>query len=424
MKSKSLPLIVILFVSTSVFSQQNPPSRLKVFIDCSTWCDIQYIRSEINLVDFLHSNTAADVHVLITSYYTGSGGQEYQLIFFGQQSFKNQTDTLRFNTHMHSTEFEDRDMLLKYIKAGLVPFISKTTSVKNIEINLKATESTENTNDSSRTHDPWNAWVFRIGADGNINADANYQDRSFSGNISADRITEKTKIGFFVYGSKNKSVFEFEDTNGTDKFEVNNHNWAAEQYLVKSISPHWSWSYKLSYSQNTFSNIKGRAFGWLAAEYNIFPYKEVTNKLITFSYGITARHNKYYDTTIYNKTQERLYGHQASVNASFNQKWGNLYAGVTYHNYFHDWSLYNLGVNFYTSVRVTGGLSFYVSGFGGLTHDQVFLVKGNATPEEVLARRRQLASGYNFYTSVGLTYQFGSQLNNVVNPRFDYSSVD
>jgi hypothetical protein len=76
----------------------------------------------------------------------------------------------------------------------------------------------------------------------------------------------------------------------------------------------------------------------------------------------------------------------------------------------------------YTNVRITGGLSFFVFAFGGLTRDQVFLVKGSATPEEVLARRRQLASGYNYFTSIGLNFRFGSKLNNIVNPRFDRSS--
>ena len=78
----------------------------------------------------------------------------------------------------------------------------------------------------------------------------------------------------------------------------------------------------------------------------------------------------------------------------------------------------------YTSVRIAGGLSAYISAFGGLTRDQIFLVKGDATPEEVLARRRQLASGYNFYTSIGFNFRFGSQLNNVVNPRFDRSGIN
>lgn len=424
MTKMSVSLFALLIASTVAFTQQSIPSRLKVFIDCSsTWCDMQYIRSEINIVDFLLDNAAADVHVLITSQSTGSGGNQYQLIFFGQQYFKNQTDTLRFNTDPNATEFEERDLLLKYLKTGLIPFIAKTAAAKNIEISLKTTDTTvAGTANSAHAKDPWNAWVIRIGADGNINADANYKNTNYGGNFSANRITDKIKTGIGVYWSKNKSTFEYEDNGTTQKFVVNNHNWSINQYIVKSINTHWSWAYEIKYSQNTFSNNKGRAFLRAAAEYNIFPYKEVNNKLFTLSYGLTARRNNYYDTTIYNKTKETLYGHRATAYLSLNQKWGNSYAGITYHNYFNDWKFFNLGIDVYTSVRITGGLSFYIMAFGGLTRNQVFLVKGNATPEEVLARRRQLASGYNYFTSIGINYRFGSKLNNVVNPRFDRSS--
>jgi hypothetical protein len=423
MKKLSVLLFILLIASAPAFPQQAKLLRLKVFIDCnSTWCDMQYIRSEINIVDFLFDNLAADVHVLITSQPTGSGGNQYQLIFFGQQQFSNQKDTLRFGTAPNATEFEQRNLLLKYLKTGLVPFIAKTGSLENIEVNLKSTAPETGSPGSNRSKDPWNAWVMRISADLNINADANYQNKSYSGGISANRITDNIKTGIGINWGRNRSAFEFEDNGATQKFVVNNHNWNINQYVVKSINSNWSSAYEIRYSQNTFSNIKGRAYLRVAAEYNIFPYKEVNNKLFTLSYGLTARRNNYYDSTIYNKKRETLFGQRATAYLSLNQKWGNSYAGVTYHNYFNDWRFFNLGVDIYTNVRITGGLSFYIMAFGGLTRDQVFLVKGSATPEEVLARRRQLASGYNFFTSIGINYRFGSVLNNVVNPRFDRSS--
>ena len=424
MKKMSVPIFVLLIASTVGFTQQSTPSRLKVFIDCSsTWCDMQYIRSAINIVDFLLDNAASDVHVLITSQSTGSGGDQYQVIFFGQQYFKNQTDTLLFITDPNATEFEERELLLKYLKTGLIPFIAKTAAIKNIEISLMTTDTTvAGTSNSIPAKDPWNAWVIRIGADGNISADANYKNTNYSGNFSANRITDKIKTGIGVNWGKNKSTFEYEDNGTIQKFAVNNHNWSINQYIVKSINTHWSWAYEIKYNQNTFSNNKGRAFLRAAVEYNIFPYKEVNNKLFTLSYGLTARRNYYYDTTIYNKIKESLYGQRATAYLSLNQKWGNSFAGITYNNYFNDWKFFNLGIDVYTSVRITGGLSFYIMVFGGLTRDQVFLIKGNATPEEVLARKRQLASGYNYFTSIGINYRFGSKLNNVVNPRFDRSS--
>ena len=421
MKKVIVPLFVLLIASTFSFAQQRDPSKLQVFIDCSnTWCDMQYIRSAINIVDFLLDNAAADVHVLITSQSTGSGGDQYQLIFFGQKYFKNQTDTLRFSTDPNATEFEERALLLKYLKTGLIPFIAKTAAIKHIEISLQTTDTTvAGTANSTHTNDPWNAWVIRIGADGNISADANYKNANYSGNFSANRITDKLKTGMAVSWGKNKSTFAYEENGTNQKFVVNNHNWSIGQYLVKSINTHWSWSYEMKYNQNTFSNNKGRALLRAAVEYNIFPYKEVNTKSFTLSYGLTARRNYYYDTTIYDKTKESLYGHRATAYLSLNQKWGNSYAGITYNNYFNNWKFFNLGVEVYNSVRITGGLSFYIVAFGGLTRDQIFLVKGNTTPEEVLARRRQLASGYNYYTSIGINYRFGSKLNNVVNPRFN-----
>ncbi|HEV8272686.1 MAG TPA: hypothetical protein VGQ04_15350, partial [Chitinophagaceae bacterium] len=121
----------------------------------------------------------------------------------------------------------------------------------------------------------------------------------------------------------------------------------------------------------------------------------------------------------YDKTQESLGGHSLEVNLSFNQKWGNMNIGANYHNYFHNWKYFNMGLNMFMSVRISGGLSFDVGAFGGLTRDQIYLPKGGATEQEVLTRRRQIASGYNYYTSFGLSYRFGSKLSNFVNPRFE-----
>jgi hypothetical protein len=114
-----------------------------------------------------------------------------------------------------------------------------------------------------------------------------------------------------------------------------------------------------------------------------------------------------------------LSGHGTEVNLSFNQKWGSASLGASYHNYFQNWNYYNLGLHTYVSVRISGGLSFNVSVFGELTRDQLYLPKGDATEQEVLTRKRQLASDYNYYTSFGLSYRFGSKLSNFVNPRFE-----
>lgn len=400
----------------------NGTGRLKVFIDCSnTWCDMTFIRSEINIVDFLLDNKAADLHLLITEQNTGSGGSKYQLIFFGQNDFKNLRDTLHFTTDPNATDFEERDLLIRYMKLGLMPYIVHTGVVNDITISFKKTEPGSAAKDSASqtSKDPWNYWVYRVGVDGSLNGDAVYRDNQYSANLSANRTTEQLKLLFSVSASKNRSTFTYDDQGTTQKIVVRNHNYGFWHYLIQSISNHWSFGYEAAYAQNTFSNFRGSYFFRSAFEYNIYPYKDVNNRYFTFSYGPTARLNQYYDSTIYDKKQETLFGHRAEVRASFNQKWGTIGAGMNYHHFFHDWDLFNISSYISTNIRITGGLSFnfYIS--GALTRDQINLPKGGATEQEILTRRRQIASGYNFYTAFGLNYRFGSKLNNFVNPRFE-----
>lgn len=51
-------------------------------------------------------------------------------------------------------------------------------------------------------------------------------------------------------------------------------------------------------------------------------------------------------------------------------------------------------------------------------HDQLNLPKGDASLDEILLRRRELATDYDYHISIGLSYTFGSVYSNVVNPRF------
>jgi len=407
-------------------STAQGPSRLtdklKVFIDCSTtYCDMTFIRTEINLVDFMLDRVASDVHVLITDQGTGSGGTQYQLIFFGQNLFRQMTDTIRFNTDPNSTDFERRDQLIKYIKMGLSPYVAKTKKADDVVIQMKSKDGEGDKKDSSAApvKDPWNYWVFRIGVNGYISADAVYKSSRLSGNFSANRVTEDLKTGFEFYGGKNKTTFTLDDNGNTQKIHIDNNDYSLEHYLVKSLGGHWSWGYETTLSRNTFSNNKSRVSLETGVEYAIFPYKEVNTKFFTVAYTVDIMRAAYFDTTLYDKTKETLLGHSLESKFRFNQKWGTVSFGASYHNFLHNWKLFNLGFNSEINVRITGGLSFNVYTYAELTRDQIFLPKEGATPQEVLTRRRQLASGYNIYTYFGINYRFGSKLNNFVNPRFD-----
>jgi hypothetical protein len=270
----------------------------------------------------------------------------------------------------------------------------------------------------TNTRDKWNFWVFRIGARGELNADRVYNSNLLNANFSANRTTDKLKLEVYVSGSKRHSVYTIEDGTAS-KYTVDNSDYGVFTDFVKSFNQHWSYGVQLDYSNSTFNNIKKKVYINPALEYNVFKYRDVNNRFFALRYSVEANHNFYYDTTIYNRISEVLYGHRFSAALTLNKKWGTFFTGVSYRNYFRSWRLNSIGGNVNANVRITGGLSFSIYANASLVHNQMSLVKGDATEQEVLTRKRQLASTYNYYTSFGLNYRFGSILNNFVNPRFE-----
>ena len=71
-------------------------------------------------------------------------------------------------------------------------------------------------------------------------------------------------------------------------------------------------------------------------------------------------------------------------------------------------------------MPVYRGFSININGYVSMIHDQLSLVKGELTPEEIILRIRQLSTQYNYSISLGVGYRFGSLLSKIVNPRFGY----
>lgn len=413
-----LNVVLLLVYCINAAAQTADGAKLNVFIDCRTGCDMQFIKTEIQLVDFVTDRLAADAHVLITAQGVGSGGDEYKLIFYGQNRYEKYTDTLAFVTGPTATSAEARQKLVHYLMLGLTPLLSKTPFASGIAITMKAPAS-QPPGDEKSARDKWNFWVFRVGARGELSADRVYKTNLLNTNFSVNRTTDKLKLEFYITGSRRHSVYTIEDGSETSTYTVKNNDYGIFHDLVKSIGPHWSYGYQLDYSSSTFNNIRRKHYFNPAIEYNFFNYKEVNNRFFVLRYGVEVNDNFYYDTTIYNKIKETLYGHRFSAALTLNKKWGTFFTGINYRNYFHNWKLNNMGININTNVRITGGLSFFVSANASIVHNQISLIKGDVTEQEVLTRKRQLASNYNYYTSFGLNFRFGSILNNFVNPRFE-----
>jgi hypothetical protein len=107
------------------------------------------------------------------------------------------------------------------------------------------------------------------------------------------------------------------------------------------------------------------------------------------------------------------------VSLDTRQRWGSAGLALEGAHYFHDLDKYRLEANGGIDVRLFRGLSINLNGSAERIHDQLYLVKGGLTPEQILLRQRQIATAYRYNGSLGLSYSFGSIFNSVVNPRFN-----
>ncbi len=104
------------------------------------------------------------------------------------------------------------------------------------------------------------------------------------------------------------------------------------------------------------------------------------------------------------------------------QPWGTLSAHVTGYQYLHDRSKNRLSFNVDASWRIMEGLSLTIHGSASRINNQISLARSTIRAEEALLNGRQLPTSFNYHSSLGISYTFGSINNSVVNPRF--SNVD
>jgi hypothetical protein len=67
---------------------------------------------------------------------------------------------------------------------------------------------------------------------------------------------------------------------------------------------------------------------------------------------------------------------------------------------------------------VSEGVSVFGIANYSAIHDQIELPRRGATEEDILLKRRQLATQYQYGMSAGFSWEFGSKYANIVNPRF------
>ncbi|MCK4495194.1 MAG: hypothetical protein KAU91_02515, partial [Candidatus Aminicenantes bacterium] len=105
----------------------------RVYIDCGM-CDIDYIRTEITFVNYVRDRKEAQIHILVTTLRTGSGGREYTFSFIGQHEFEGINDTQKYFSEQADTQDEIREGMVKTLKIGLMSYVGKTPIARRIRI--------------------------------------------------------------------------------------------------------------------------------------------------------------------------------------------------------------------------------------------------------------------------------------------------
>jgi hypothetical protein len=382
----------------------------KVFVDCGV-CDIDYIRTEITFVNYVRDRKEADVHVLVTSLRTGGGGREYTIAFIGQNRFEGIDDTQKYFTGKTDTEDEIREGMTRALKVGLMSYVARTPISSRIKISYKEEEK------PAAVKDKWDFWVFSLSGSGYLNGQESYKYRSVTGSFSASRVTPELKISLSAYARHYSEDFDYEE----ESIKSVNESLSLTGLITKGIDDHWSYGAFFDSGSSSYENIK---FGFTlqpAVEYNLFPYSESTRRQLRFLYKIGFNTAKYREETIYDKMSDTLWNQELSVTLDLREKWGTISTTLAGSHYFHDISLYHINFFNIVNLRLFKGLNFFVFGGGSRIHDQLSLVKGELTLDEVLLRRKQLKTSYDYFFSVGLSFTFGSIYTNVVNPRFGSS---
>ncbi len=237
---------------------------------------------------------------------------------------------------------------------------------------------------------------------------------NFSSSLSAERVTHDWKINLRTYGNYEEDRFSFEE----DTTISITRSYGGYGLLVRSISDHFSIGISGRIRSSTYSNIDLSMNLNPGVEYNIFPYSESATRELRINYSIGPHYNDYIERTIFDKTSELLWRHNLEVVLDQTQPWGNMRLSLDYSSFLHDFSKNRFSISGDANIRIFKGFSLNMFGMYSFIHDQVNLPKGEATQEDILLRRRELATGFEYYGRIGLEYAFGAISNNIVNPRF------
>ena len=272
-----LALAVALCLSPATVHAQAPPDstaagRLRLYLDCSTYvCDFDFLKQQMTYVDWVRDRHDADLHVLVTTRTTGSGGDEVLFYVTRLHGGGPASDTVRVYSPPAASDDDGRRLLLRALQSVVARDLVGRPEFDRMKLVVDPPTAGAAAAASPVKRDPWNAWVFRVSANGWFNGEKSQTFANAYGNVSASRVTEAAKLSISSYGSYNGSNFTFEDGS---EFHSLQRSGGGSVRAVRTLARRWSAGGRAFTSTSTFSNVKLEWGAGPAIEYDVWPYAE------------------------------------------------------------------------------------------------------------------------------------------------------
>jgi len=301
-------LIFLSSLSIAKFSTEELREIMKksvnVFVDCP-FCDIDYIKTNVNFVNFVRDRKEADVHILITRIRAGNGGKEYTLDFIGQRKYEKINNRLNFFTQKDSTDDDIREEMVRNLKLGLVLYLSSTPVSKILDIKI----DNKKVDKIPQPDDKWDYWVFNVGLRFYSQGEALRGTTSVRSNFSINRVTEESKLRVGLSLNNRYNYYQIE----SEKVRNTVINKSIQSVYVRSVNDHWSVGAWFSYENSSYKNYVYNISPQPAVEYNFFPYSESTRRQLRVLYRVGPSINKYFEETVYGKLAETVWKQVVNV---------------------------------------------------------------------------------------------------------------
>jgi len=393
-------------------------NALRVFLDCNTFpCDSDYFRTEVEFVNWVRDRTLAQVHLFITGNETGGGGRLFSLDFIGLQELGGEDDQLTFTSLGTDTEDEVLSGVSQIIAVGLARY--STIIGQPTAFEILAADQPEADMDrligAAQIEDPWNFWVFEVSTRIDFDGEETERQRRYRGSFEARRTTEIWKSEFEWSGDFRKDERELED--GSWIVDERS-NWSADLLLVYALADHWSVGTISGVGASTRRNQDFGADGAAALEYSFFPYVDAPRQSLTARYELGLQYFDWEEETIFFQTEELRPQHQLQLQLFQRKPWGESRVSLNGRQYLHDLTKWSVFLTGDIEFRIVRGLELEVEVDLGRIEDQLLISREGLSDEDILLGRFERPTDMTYELSFGLSFEFGSIYNNVVNNRF------